>query len=103
MIIKVDDETILELSETQKKVIMNDILSDEFDADMKRRVKYILIHKYKKCFERLKIEWDKKLKDRGVKSIPLDQEEYAQLVFSQNDYLDRKKRDQNLKSNELMV
>lgn len=93
MKISVDDQELFTLSEVQKSVIKNDIHEDMFDDDMKRRLQYILMHKYEQCFVRLKQEWDKKLCDCGVKMIPTDPEEYAKLVFSQNDYKDKKNRD----------
>lgn len=101
MKIKIDSEDIFELSDIQKKVIMNDIHEDEFDADMKRRVKYILQHKYERSFERMKQEWDQKLKSR-VESLPTNQDAYAQLVFSQPDYCCRKIRDQKFKEEEAL-
>ena len=57
MKISVDDQECFCLNETQKKVIKNDISEDVFDEDMKRRLQYILMHKYERCFERLKQEW----------------------------------------------
>lgn len=96
MKISVDDVELLILSELQKNVIKNDVHADEFDADMKQRVQYILIHKYERCFARLKAEWDKKLADNGVAMIPTDPALYAQLVFSQPNYKDRKQRDLEL-------
>ena len=93
MKISVDDQEFFTLSETQKKVIMNDINSTLFDEDMKRRLKYILCHKYEQCLKRLKEEWESKLKANGVKYIPLDEDEFAQLVFSQPNYKDRETRD----------
>jgi hypothetical protein len=93
MKISVNDTEIFTLSETQKKVIQNDIHEDIFDQDMKRRLQYILIHKYERCFARLKAEWDIKLAQNGVDMIPTDPEKYSQLVFSQSNYMDRKSRD----------
>lgn len=93
MKIAVNGQDLFELSEIQKKVIKNDIHEDIFDQDMKRRLQYILEHKYERCFARLKEEWDKKLEANGVKSIPLDKDEYAALVFAQPNYMCRKKRD----------
>ena len=93
MKIIVDGELVLELTETQKRVIRDKIPDDIFDEDMKRRVAYILTYKYEQCFRMLKEEWDPKLKANGVKSIPLDEEEYAKLVFSQPNYKSRKQRD----------
>jgi len=51
MKISVDSEDLFTLTETQKKVIMNDVHADAFDADMKRRLQYILMHKYEECFK----------------------------------------------------
>jgi hypothetical protein len=93
MKISVNDQELFTLSETQKQIIKNDIHADIFDEDMNRRLKYILMHKYERCFARLKSEWDQKLIANGVKSVPTDPDEYAQLVFSQPNYLDRKARE----------
>ena len=93
MKIKVDDVEIFELTETQKKVIKNDISDDIFDTDMKRRLEYILKHKYERCFARLKNEWEPKLAANGVESIPTNKDAFAELVFAQPNYKDRKGRD----------
>jgi hypothetical protein len=93
MKIKVDNEEILELSETQKKVIKNDIHEDEFDADMKRRVAWVLTHKYEQCFDRLKKEWEPKLTSKGAAMLPTDRDAFAQLVFSQPEYKGRKEKE----------
>jgi hypothetical protein len=96
MKISVDDQELFTLSETQKKVIMNDIHEEIFEEDMKRRLHYILTHKYERCFERLKKEWDQKLAISGVKMIPTDPDEYADLVFSQSSYKNRKQREEEI-------
>ena len=93
MKISVDDQEIFELSEVQKKVIQNDVNGDMFDDDMKRRLCYILTCKYQECFKRLKAEWEPKLAQLGVTSIPLDEEAFAELVFARPEYKDRKARD----------
>ena len=94
MKISVNDVELYTLSETKKNVIKNDINADIFDEDMKRRLQYILMHKYERCFARLKAEWDKKLPILGVESIPTDPDAYAELVFARPEYLDRKARDE---------
>lgn len=93
MKISVNDTELFTLTETQKKVIKNDISEDIFDNDMKRRLNWVLMHKYEQCFKRLKQEWDPKLKANGVTSIPLDEDAYAQLVFAQPNYKSRTQRD----------
>lgn len=93
MKISVNDIELFSLTETQKKVIMNDIHEDVFDQDMKRRIQWVLTHKYEECFKRLKAEWEPKLKENGVKSIPTDDAELAELIFSQPYYKDRKAKE----------
>ena len=92
MKISVDDKELFSLSETQKKVIMNDIHEDIFQEDMKRRLYYTAIHKYERCFDRLKSEWMPILQSR-VSAMPTDPEELCKLIFSQSDYKSRKLRD----------
>ena len=83
---------ILELKEIHKKVIQNDIPTDIFEEDMERRLQYILTHKYERCLERLKKEWLPKLKGR-IESIPLNDEDLAELILRQPDYKNRQNRD----------
>ena len=92
MKIKVDDVEVFELTETQKNVIKNDIDEDIFDDDMKRRVRYILEHKYERCYARLKNEWEPKLAAKGVESLPTNPDAFASLVFQQPEYKARKQR-----------
>ncbi len=92
MKISVNDELLFTLTETQKKVIQNDIPIEIFDEDMKRRIQYILTHKYEMCFDRLKKEWEPKLASR-LSSIPTDPDALANLIFSQPDYKSRSEKD----------
>lgn len=92
MKISVDGKDCFELNETQKKVIMNDIPEEIFEDDMKRRLQYILMHKYEECFKRFKAEWEPKLAQKGIKMIPTDPDEFANVVFSQPDYKNRSQR-----------
>lgn len=99
MKISVNDVKCFELSDTQKKVIKNDIHEDVFEADMRRRLEYILTHKYERCFERLKAEWMPKLQER-VPAVPTDPDALAQLIFAQADYKCRAKREKEAKDHE---
>jgi len=92
MKISVNDTELFTLNETQKNVIKNDIHADVFDDDMKRRLNWILMHKYDRCFERLKKQWEPILAKR-YESVPTDRDQFAQLVFDQPDYKDRQTRD----------
>jgi hypothetical protein len=97
MNISVDGVDLFELSEVQKQVIKNNVLSEIFDADMKRRLQWVLMHKYEECFKELKSEWDSKLVENGVKMVPTDCDEYCKLVFSQPNYKNRSARDEEAK------
>lgn len=101
MKVSVDDKELFSLSETQKKVIKNDIHEDIFDEDMCRRLQYILTHKYERCFERLKNEWMPKLQQR-IDSVPTDPDRLAELIFSQADYKCRKQRENSISSEKNM-
>ncbi len=92
MKISVDGKDLFELSEVQKKVIKNDIEEEIFEDDMRRRLHYILNHKYERCFERLKKEWEPKLQQR-ISSVPTSADQLAELIFSQPDYKNRSQRE----------
>ena len=94
MKVSVNDQPLFTLSDTQKQVIKNDVHTNIFDADMNRRLQWVLMHKYEECFKALKAEWDPKLAANGVTMIPTDPEAYAQLVFAQPNYKDRSAREQ---------
>ena len=89
MKISIDGQEVFSLSETQKAVIKSEIPDDIFDADMKRRLEWVLTHKYEQCFERLKKEWEPKLKER-YQMLPSGDDAIAQLICSQPDYKDGK-------------
>jgi len=91
----VDNKTILEVTDTMKKVICNEIRETEFYEDLDRRIVYTILEKYNACFNRLKDQWDPQLAARGIEMIPTNKEKYAELVFSQPDYKSRSERERN--------
>lgn len=95
MEIKIDDKIVLTLSETQVKILKHDISEDIFDDDIARRIKFIISEKYQNSLKRIKQEWEPKLKDMGRKSIPLDEEQFCEVVFGCKDYADKKTRELN--------
>ena len=97
MKISVDDKEIFTLSEIQKRVIQNDIPSEIFDEDMKRRLKWVLYdEKYVRCMERLRREWEPRLKEEGVAALPTSDTAFAEMIFSRPDYKNRSQRDSEL-------
>lgn len=93
MKVAVNDQELFTLNETKKKVIKDSVSADIFDNDMKRRLEWVLMHKYERCFEHLRKEWTPKLEAAGLQTIPLDKDAFAELVFAQPTYKDRLARD----------
>lgn len=92
MKISVNDQEIFTLTDHHKQVIKNDISEDIFEEDIKRRMHWVLMHKYELCFERLEKEWRPKLEER-YNSLPTKKEELFNLISSQPDYKCKKQRD----------
>jgi len=88
MKISVDDKDLFTLTDTQKKVIKNDIDSNIFDDDMKRRLEYGVMHQYEQSFARLKHVWEPVLSER-MAEMPLEPEAFVALVKAQQDYKDK--------------
>jgi hypothetical protein len=94
MKISVNDQEVYTLAEWEKDVIKNDINSDDFEADMKRRLEWVLKHKAEQCFIRFEKEWVEKLRnDPSVTSIPKSKDAFVALVKARSDYKDRKAKD----------
>lgn len=94
MKVSVNDQDLFILEDWEKDVIKNDINADEFDADMKRRLEWVLKHKVEQCYARFEKEWIEKLRnDPAVQSIPKAKADFVALVKSRADYKDRKAKD----------
>lgn len=91
MKVSVDGVDLFELSDIQKKVIMYDIPESDFEEDMKRRLQWVITHKYEQTYKRLREEWEPKL-SAILDSLPTKPDVFASLVFSQPDYKDRAAR-----------
>lgn len=89
MKISVDDKELFTISEMQMTVFKSYINADDLEDDLKRRLDYILSHKYEECLNRLKLEWMPKLSSR-VSKIPENTEDLIHLILSQPDYKCRK-------------
>jgi hypothetical protein len=89
----IDDKVVFELSGIQEKVLKDNIFSEEFEKTMGERIKWVIERKYDASFTHLKKEWMHKLYEAGVESVPLNDEKFAKLVFSQPNYKARSERD----------
>ena len=81
----VDNKEVLELSETQQKVIQDNVNLDIFVSDMERRVTWVISHKYDMCYEDLIKRWLPKLRER-YDSLPTSKDALAELIFALPDY-----------------
>jgi len=95
----INDKVVFELSEIQVKVIKDNVFSEEFEKSMADRIGWLIGKKYEDSLKNLKDEWIPKLKESGVESVPLNDEKFAELVFSQKDYKSRSERDKPLPDN----
>lgn len=94
MEIKVDDVSLFSLATWEKDVIKYMIPSADFEADMKRRLQWVLQHKCEQCYKRFEDEWLDKLRaDPAVDTIPADKQAFVELVIARPDYKDRDARD----------
>lgn len=96
---QVNNKEVFELNATKQKVIQNDIPSEIFQEDMERRVRWVAEHKYERCLQRLKQEWEPKLAKTHA-SIPTDPDALAELIFAHPDYLSRSQREEKAKAEE---
>lgn len=87
MKILVDNEEIFELTETQKKVIKNDIPEEIFEEDMARRCKYWCEIPCQKHCHVNREKMTKEAKDKGFSKIPTDMVKLgAMLIDDTKDY-----------------
>lgn len=92
--IYVDGIECFKFNETKKRLLKSCVARNCDCLEwMKEKLSWILQHKYERCYERLRREWEPKLAERGLKSIPIDEEDFAELVFSQPDYKNRSQRE----------
>ena len=94
MKIKVDNKEIFQLEEWEKTVIKNDIPLEQFEADMHRRLEWVLKHKAEQCYKRFEEEWLTKLRaDPSVTSVPTDKAAFVAMVTARPDYKNRSQRE----------
>ncbi len=94
MKVSVNDVELFTLSPIQLQVLADAIPVSQLENDLKRRLQWVLTHKYEQAFADLKKEWDRLLPLNGVDAVPTAPDAYASLVFSQPNYKDRETREQ---------
>ncbi len=91
--VKVNDIEIFQISDVDLKLLDYDLL--EIDKEINQRLQYIIEHKSKQCFQRMKAEWvdSGKLESLGVTSIPTNRDELVNLITLRPEYKNRAERD----------
>ncbi len=76
----------------QEKMSKRKYLSYEKE-ELEQRIAWILQNKCERCLHRLRLAWMPRLEERGISEVPIDDDAFSELVFSQSDYKDRDARD----------
>lgn len=103
MKISVDGVELLTFTETQKKVFQYDMRADTYERVLKGMIIHVLEHKFKRCYDRLKKEWEPKIIKAGAKEVPLDKEKFAEHVFKHKDYKNRSAKEAIKKEKEKTI
>lgn len=95
-IVKLDDKVLFEITDSDLALLANNHVNPQ--AEIERRLRWVIEHHCEQCYERLKNEWFPKLLcDPEVASIPKSKEEFVKLVRSCKEYKNRKEREDALK------
>ncbi len=78
----------------QNKMSKKEYLSYEKE-EMEQRAAWILQDKCDHCLKRLKLAWMPRLEKREISEVPIDDELFAELVFSQSDYVESWNRNED--------
>jgi len=99
MKIYIDDHLIYEFTDTEYKVLLSNMLKEEFIDEISRRIRWVLRQKYDNSIEELKKKWLPILKKEGKEFIPLDDEKFAAMIFAREDYKSRSDIDKPVPEN----
>jgi hypothetical protein len=90
MKISVDGVDLFTIEEHQKKAMIHFLEGENFEEDMKRRIQWVITHKYEQCLKKMVDEWLPKLKER-YDSIPSKDADLVDKITSESDYQPRQK------------
>ena len=83
------------LTETQQKILSNDLYNDTDNAGIDAWIQGAMDGKVNNCWKRFRNEWTQRLMDDSsfTDPIPSDQTAFVNLVLERSDYKNRKVRD----------
>lgn len=91
--VKYNNNNSFQISPETRKILKKENQRDDKEV-IHSKINWILQHKFERCMERLRREWEPKLEGLGVENIPISDEDFANLVFARPEYKDRETRDQ---------
>ena len=93
----VDEKGTISFSKEHEMILKNCICKNETSEEfIEKRIVWILTHKYERCLERLRKEWESKFASLGILEVPTNSDEFIQLVFAHPDYKSRSIRERDL-------
>jgi hypothetical protein len=90
--VAVDGKEVFKVTPLQKKILVH-LGKKDPDEHCHSQMAWILAHKYERCMERLRREWEPKLLSMDISYFPLDDDDFAKLIFSQPNYKNRSQRE----------
>ena len=90
-----DHTKTITLTETQQKILSNDLYNDTDNAGIDTWIQGAMDGKVNNCWKRFRNEWTQRLMDDPsfTDPIPSDQTSFVNLVLARADYKNRKVRD----------
>ena len=90
-----DHTKTITLTETQQKILSNDLYNDTDNAGIDTWIQGAMDGKVNNCWKRFRNEWTQRLMDDSsfTDPIPSDQTAFVNLVLARADYKNRKVRD----------
>jgi hypothetical protein len=90
-----DHTKTITLTETQQKILSNDLYNDTDNAGIDTWLQEAMDGKVNNCWKRFRNEWTQKLMDDSSYNdpIPSNQTDFVNLVTARSDYKNRKTRD----------
>ena len=90
-----DHTKTITLTETQQKILSNDLYNDTDNAGIDTWIQEAMDGKVNNCWKRMQSQWTKQLMDDDsfTDPIPSNRTDFINLVTSREDYEDRAARD----------
>lgn len=86
MQIKIDDKVILDLTDSQVKVLADAMKSGDVTDLIEASIKNNIASGYSRAFEVMRNNWVSVLAQTGVTMVPLDSDAFAQIIFALPEY-----------------